>query len=81
MFCPWFAFFVTLIISIATMAAGSNSDCKEYVLVRWIEDESVGVMPISAVAKGYNPSAGATIKMRWRGKKEYEAEILKISRT
>lgn len=39
----------------------------------------VGVMPISAVMKDYTPQVGAVVKMKWRGKQVYEAEILKIS--
>ena len=86
MYCRSFelAFFIVignLLVAIMATGSNSNSDSKEYVLVRWIEDESVGVMPLSAVAKGYSPSPGATIRMKWRGKKEYEAEVLKISRT
>ena len=52
---------------------------KEFAFVRWMEDETVDIMWLSAVAKGYDPFVGATVKMRWRGKREYEAEILKIS--
>ena len=55
------------------------SSSKQFVLVRWTEDEMVGVMPISAVMKDYTPQVGAVVKMKWRGKQVYEAEILKIS--
>lgn len=60
------------------MAKGGSSS-KKFVLVRWMEDETVGVMPISAVMEDYTPYSGAIVKMRWRGKKLYDAEILKIS--
>ena len=54
---------------------------KQFTLVRWIEDDTVGVMPLSAVeGKDCMPCVGATVDMRWRGKKTYEAEILRISR-
>lgn len=48
------------------------------VLVRWYEDESVGVMPISSVQKGEKVYVGATVNMKFKGK-TYEAEILKLS--
>ena len=59
------------------MAKRGNSN-KQFALVRWTEDEAVGVMPISMVMQDYTPYAGAIVKMRWRGKKLYDAEILKI---
>ena len=34
----------------------------------------VGVMPISAVTKDRTLYVGAIVKMRWRGKKLYEAK-------
>ena len=42
---------------------------KEYTLVRWIEDDTVGVMPLSAVNNESRPYAGDIVDMRWRGKK------------
>ena len=75
---------ILYLVTTFMMAAGCTDarSCngKEFALVRWLEDETVGVMPLSSVKKGYNPFAGATVKMKWRGKREYEAEILKISR-
>ena len=68
---------VTEVVTPSTMTAAG---CKELALVRWLEDETVAIMLLSAVVKGQTPSVGGTIKMRWRGKKEYEAQILKISR-
>ena len=49
-----------------------------FVLVRWLDDESVGVMPISAVKTNANNSVyvGAFVEVKWgRG----YAEILKLS--
>lgn len=54
---------------------------KKKVLVRWLEDETVGVMPISAIAKedkGINVFPGAIAKIKWK-KLFYDAEILKVS--
>ena len=34
---------------------------KEFTLVRWIEDDTIGVMPLSAVAKESRPYAGAVV--------------------
>ena len=57
---------------------------KEFTLVRWVEDDTVGIMPLTAVVAGTNctsmPCVGAVVDMRWRGRKTYEAEILRISR-
>lgn len=46
-----------------------------FALVRWIVDESVGVMPMSATKKVF---VGATVEMKFQ-KIFYDAEILKIS--
>ena len=70
---------ISIEIHLIIMAKGTGSSSKQFALVRWTEDEKVGVMPISAVVKDYTPYVGAIVKMRWRGKKLYEAEILKIS--
>ena len=55
---------------------------KEFTLVRWVEDDTVGIMAISAATNESKskPYVGAVVNMRWRGKKTYEAEILRISR-
>ena len=34
---------------------------KEFTLVRWIEDDTIGEMPLSAVAKESRPYAGAVV--------------------
>lgn len=52
---------------------------KEFVLVRWVQDETVGVMPATAAGKGERLYPGLLTKMKWKGKKSYEVEILKIS--
>ena len=52
----------------------------QFCLVRWIEDDQVGVMPVSSVSKDSKPVVGAEVDMRWKGKAVYKAEILKISR-
>ena len=49
-----------------------------FVLVRWPEDNSVGVMPTSAAEKGVELYPGAEVRMKWK-KKMYDAEILKVS--
>ena len=49
-------------------------------VVRWIEDDQVGIMPVSSVSKDSKPVVGAVLDMRWKVKAVYKAEILKISR-
>ncbi len=53
---------------------------KKFLLVSWVEDQTVGVMPMSAVHKdsAQNIVAGSVIKVKWSSK-YYEAEIIKIS--
>ncbi len=54
---------------------------RKYVLVRWLEDEKVGVMPFTNIIKG-RAYPGATVDMKWGSRKSvkvYEAESLKIS--
>ena len=53
---------------------------KKYALVKWLEDESMGVMPLSAAKVGAaDLFAGMKTKMKWNGKKWYDVQILKIS--
>ena len=48
------------------MAKGENYS-KQYAFVLWMEDERVGVMPVSSVMKKYGASyVGAVVKMKWR---------------
>ena len=42
---------------------------KEFTLVWWIEDDTVGIMPLLAVTKESRPYAGAVVDMRWSGNK------------
>lgn len=49
-------------------------------LVRWLIDESIGVMPLSAAkADESELFVGSTTKMQWKGKKLYDVQILKTS--
>lgn len=52
-----------------------------FVLVRWVEDESFGVMPLSSVPPKEREDIypGQFTRMKWRGKKLYEVEVLKVS--
>ena len=46
-------------------------------LVQWI-DEKIGIMAVSSVVKGYMPSVGAVVPMKWnKGREQYDVEILK----
>lgn len=48
-------------------------------LVRWMKDESVGVMPLTAIQnKAITPFVGAIVLMKYQ-KNFYDAEVLKIS--
>ena len=49
-----------------------------FALVRWVEEESVGVMPLSAVRSGQKAFVSAIVEMKFKSM-YYEAEILKIS--
>ena len=53
---------------------------KQYILVRWLEDESVGIMPISAVHKDSQAQThvGAVVDIKF-GRRYYTGEILQIS--
>ena len=52
---------------------------KGWMLVRWIDEEKIGLMPASGVVKGYTPYVGAVVGMKWnRGKENHNAEILKM---
>ena len=59
--------------------SGESKGGQQLCLVRWVEDDQVGVMPVSSVSKDYKPRVGVTVDMRWKGKTTYKAEILKIS--
>ena len=43
---------------------------KTFALVRWIDEESIGVMPVSAAVNKDDVYVGSVTKMKWvRGKK------------
>ena len=52
---------------------------QQFALVNWLEDGSVGVMPLSAAKDGENLHPGVIVPMKYQGK-FYDAEVLKISR-
>ena len=54
------------------------TNSKPFGLVRWIVDESVTVMPLSTLKKGYEAVVGNVVEMKF-GRIYYEAEILRIS--
>ena len=51
---------------------------KSFALTRWVTDETVSVMPLTAVKKSQTPHVGAFVDVKYLGK-FYEAEILVIS--
>ena len=51
---------------------------KEFILVRWLQDETVGVMPQSAVQKDSHVYVGAVTQVKY-GRRFFDAEILKVS--
>ena len=53
---------------------------SHFILVRWLQDETVGVMPQSAVHKDAQSSTyvGSMVQVKY-GRKFYDAEILKIA--
>lgn len=51
---------------------------KRFVLVRWLEDESVGVVPVSAVHADSRVYVGALAKVKY-GRKFFDAELLQTS--
>lgn len=61
----------------ATSKTQSQRKPASFALVRWLSDESVGVMPLSAT-DDKEVHAGSITMMAWKGR-NYQAEILKIS--
>ena len=51
---------------------------KRFVLVRWLEDENVGVVPVSAVHADSRVYVGALAKVKY-DRKFYDAELLQTS--
>ena len=53
---------------------------KKLALVRWLVDGSFGVMPLSgSKTKESELFVGSQTMMKWKGKKWYDVQILKIS--
>ena len=52
---------------------------KEFVLVRWLDEDQIGVMPMSAIVKDKAVYVGAVVEIKWKPREVYDAEILKIS--
>ena len=60
--------------------AAKLKDFKRWMLVRWIDEDMIGVMPALAVVKGYTAYVGAVVRLKWnRGRETYDTEILKMS--
>ena len=70
-------FYISCIFIVNGLITAALSMAKEFTLVWWIEDDTIGVMPISAVAKDSRPYAGAVVDMRWRGKKNLRSRNIK----
>ena len=51
---------------------------KKFCLLRWLEEETVSVLPIKSAKDGQKVYQGAYADFKWLGKC-YEAEVLKIS--
>ena len=53
---------------------------KKFALVRWLDEEQIGVMPVSAAPNVESMFVGSITQMKWnKGKKLYDVEILKVS--
>lgn len=53
---------------------------EQFVLVRWVGEETVSVIKGNSVRSGEDVYVGAFTNFKWAGK-FYEAEVLKISGT
>ena len=62
--------------SSSTLAGEAPASC---VLVQWVEDYSVGVMPMKSVKDKPSVEVGKIVDIYWKGKTSYPAETLKIS--
>lgn len=51
---------------------------KSFCLLRWIEEDKVGIMPISAVKKDQIATVGSVVDVKYQSK-FYPAEILVVS--
>ena len=54
------------------------SNSSSFLLLRWLIDEKVSIMPFSSAKKGTKVYTGVFGEFKWSGK-FYEAEVLKIS--
>ncbi len=52
---------------------------RKFCLVRWLDDETVSVLPVQAAKEGQKVFQGSYADFKWLGKQLYEAEVLKIS--
>lgn len=52
---------------------------KKFVFVKWLEDDSVTVMPTKAIKKGEEIGVGKICRLRWGKGKFYDAELIKFS--
>lgn len=52
---------------------------NEFVLLRWTESESIGVMPASAAVTTEALYPGMVTDFKWKKREVYEVEILKVS--
>ena len=54
---------------------------KKFALVKWLDEEQIRVMPVSAAPNIESMFIGSITQMKWnKGKKLYDVEILKVSR-
>lgn len=51
---------------------------KKVCLVKWIEEDSVGIVPLDHIQKGQRADVGAVAEFKYL-KKYYDAEVLKVS--
>ena len=54
---------------------------RGFVLVRWLEEESIGVMPVRSIHEDDHDRVfvGAFVRVKWTTNKYYDTEILKLS--
>ena len=57
---------------------GKKGAEKKFCLLRWIEDETVSVLPTTAAKTGQNLYPGVYAEFKWL-RTVYEAEVLRIS--
>lgn len=51
---------------------------EEFILVKWLADNSIGVMPQSAVHREDEVIKGQTVRVKW-GSKFFSAQTLQLS--